>query len=210
MIPSPQNTRTWTQCWAEWMKNEEKSSIISSLEPQQTPSWGLTCVACVSSPARRAGTSKGIAVVVAGASITAGGCVTLALTWPGLQRNTEVTRAHAAFIWLVITSVRNGNACVDIMETFQLSKHRKMCSMVALGPQQALNINTHINTVDITHGNGRSCPSSCRHTRSRSRSPGRHSVHHSYKGCVCTRRHLEEWYMIPSSVKVYSVKYKEM
>lgn len=39
----------------------------------------LGCVACVSSPTRRAGTAEGIPVVVAGASITAGGCVTLAL-----------------------------------------------------------------------------------------------------------------------------------
>lgn len=39
----------------------------------------LGCVASVSSPTRRAGTAEGISVVVAGASVTAGGCVTLAL-----------------------------------------------------------------------------------------------------------------------------------
>lgn len=39
----------------------------------------LGCVACVSSPTRWAGTAEGVPVVVAGASITAGGCVTLTL-----------------------------------------------------------------------------------------------------------------------------------
>lgn len=39
----------------------------------------LGCIACVSSPSRWAGTAEGIHVVVAGASITAGGWVTLAL-----------------------------------------------------------------------------------------------------------------------------------
>ena len=53
------------------------------------------------------------------------------------------------------------------------------------------NVNTHINTVLITHGNDRSCPSSCRHTDSKSRSPGRRSGPRSYTGCVCTRSHLK-------------------
>ena len=48
----------------------------------------------------------------------------------------------------------------------------------------------------MTHGNGRSCPSSCRHTRSRSRSPGRRSARRSCTGCVCTRWHLRKIYMI--------------
>lgn len=40
----------------------------------------LGCITRVSSPAWRAGTAEGIPMVIAGASITAGGCITLALT----------------------------------------------------------------------------------------------------------------------------------
>lgn len=87
----------------EGLKEQLKEKTIIT-EPHQTPSWGLTCVACVSFPSRWASAEKGVTVVITGASVTAGGCVTLALTWPEVQRNTEVTSAHMTHIWLDITT----------------------------------------------------------------------------------------------------------
>lgn len=47
-------------------------------------------------------------------------------------------------------------------------------------------------TAAATHGSGRSCPSSCRRTRSRSRWPGRCSGRRSCRGCARTRPRLRE------------------
>lgn len=106
--------RNTTQCWTAsineilWilpskMIPEEPwvlqatPSIMSFLDLPPSPYWGLTCVARVSAPTGWAGTAEGIPMVVAGASVAAGGCVTLALAWPGLQRNTAVTHSHSIF-----------------------------------------------------------------------------------------------------------------
>lgn len=124
-----------------------------------------TCVARVASPTRRTGAAESVTVVVAGPSVAAGVGVTLTLTWWDYRRTTVThTRPRRP-----LTGTQTPPPGLPDV------------------PGAVASVNMHINAVCATHGNGRSCPSSCRHTRSRSRSPGRGSGRRSYTVGVCIR-----------------------
>lgn len=124
----------------------KKADVKVSFKFEHKRIKALTYVAGVPAPSGKAGTAEGVAVVIAGSSVTAGGLITLTLTWD------KQALIHGRLAW---------------------TKGR---------PQEE----------SLTHGNDTSSPSSCSHSRSKSRWPDRRSGRRFYMGCVCIRSPLTE------------------
>lgn len=135
---------TYNQKWATTAFPRRQMLKIKDVTKRTTKA--LTYVAGVPAPSGKAGTAEGVAVVIAGSSVTAGGLITLTLTWD------KQALIHGRLAW---------------------TKGR---------PQEE----------SLTHGNDTSSPSSCSHSRSKSRWPDRRSGRRFYMGCVCIRSPLTE------------------